>query len=185
LFWGLVWGVVVVLSIIGGLSGYFYLLPRLQIDPASGYERVNDPMEVALSFTNNGYLPIRPFKVIAFIYDWRLVDGSFIVDIAYDYLGGGIIKRGDTVDFIPKPPVVYGGRKVASADFLVIIQYYQAGWHWPLEKRIRFKAKRGEDGLWTWYRPYLSEKDRNLKIGPKDITHLMYVPKEPTDDNRQ
>jgi hypothetical protein len=179
LFWGLVWGAVVVLSIIGGLSGYFYLLPRLQIDPASGYERVNDPLEVALSLTNNGYLPIHPDKVACYVYLWRTNTGNNVAGIAYDYLGGGTLARGETVEFIPNP-LVTTQNKVISADFLIIVTYHQRLWYFPLEKRIRFKAERGKDDLWRWYRPFLSEVDRK----GEPVTHAIRKRDENLDNRR-
>jgi hypothetical protein len=171
------------------LGGIFYLLPNVNIVPASGYERADDPMEVALSLTNNGYLHIRPFKVVAFVYDWRAIydqpeNNNQIANVGYDYLGGGTISHLQTVDFTPKPPFGRNPKsKVASADFLVIIQYYQWGWHWPLEKRVRSKVKRGRDDLWMWYRPYLTEIDKSLKLD--QLTHVFDTRQLPSEDNRQ
>jgi len=164
------WKWIGVLSILCGLTGISYFWPRLDVAPASGYESVNDPMEAALSLTNNGYLTIYPEKVSCLIYDWS--GGFHITGVTFDYVGEGTLQSGRTVDYV-RETAFRSAVKVTSANFLVIVKYYQWGWPWSLEKRYPFKANRRQDGLWVWRRPYLSWIDRHIHPG----TRIIFEPK--------
>src|SRR6266480_7305227 len=120
------WNAVEALVLVLGLGGLFYLLPSVDIAPSSGYERGNDPMYAALSLTNNGYLSIHPQKVTCYIYRWRNATGSSIGSIAFDYFGGGTIKRSERVDFVPDPPIKES--KAFSAHFVLVIQFHRVWW---------------------------------------------------------
>jgi hypothetical protein len=100
--------------------------------------------------------------------------------IAISYLGGGLLKRGETAEFTPSPSMItYVGIKVTSADFIVMIQYRQWAWPYLLEKRIRFKAERKEDDRWAWIRPFMTELDR--KLNPETIITML----PPTKENNE
>jgi hypothetical protein len=165
------WTIVISVSVLVSLGSIFYFLPRLDITAGPGYASVNDPLTAPLSLSNNGYLPVYPARVSAYVYSWSNVSGNNVAGISIDYSGGGTLKRGETAEFIPDQ-LLGMPHKVIAADFLVIVRYYQWGWRWPLEKRIRFRAKRGTRDQWEWYRPFMTDIDRNAK--PR--THLVVKP---------
>jgi hypothetical protein len=167
------WKTIVSLSIVCGLTGVFYLWPRLDVAPASGYESANDPMDAALSLTNSGSLTIYPEKVSCLISDYNWRSGFRVTGLTFDYLGGGTLEPGQTVDYVRQTAFEGPGEKVISADFIIIVKYHQWGWPWSLEKRYRFKAHRREDGLWVWRRPYLSWIDRHIRPNSR----ILYEPK--------
>lgn len=169
------WKIVVTVSIVGGLGGLYYVWPLLDVAPRAGYERVDDPMTVALSLINDGYLPVTIDRITAWVYYWVNEKGEDVRAIAYDYDGSGKLYRRESADFTPDPPIQLQGKPLA-ADFLVVVDYHQEWWKGPLQKRIRFDTKRGDDGMWIWNRPYLTEADRHMSLDPKSTTHLRYVP---------
>lgn len=178
------WNLIEVVGAAVALTGVFYLLPRLDVAPGPDYEHTNDPMEVPLSLTNNGFLTIHPHQVICYVYYWVAENGYSVKNLAYDYTGGGDIGRGESVEFARETPIQTVSR-VITADFLVVVDYKQQFWPWTLQKRIRFKTSRTSRDAWSWNRPFLTDGDRSLKTGPNDIAHLRLESDKPSEDNRR
>jgi hypothetical protein len=156
------WRIAIIVSTLLGLGGIFTFLPRLDIAPGPGYASVNDPLTAPLSLSNNGYLPIYLDRVSSYVNDWKNTAGNYATGFSIEYLGRGTLERGETAEFIHDK--FFGmTAKVIAADFVVTVRYYQWGWRWPLEKRIRFTAKRGENDRWEWYRPFMTDFDRKAK----------------------
>jgi len=154
-----IWAIVGFLSVVGGLMGYFALLPRLEISLPASSATVYDPLGCPVTLSNKGYLSIYPETVSLYVKDWRNEGGGQQSGYSAEYRGAQLLKPGDSADFVPEPRFAMPAKPI-FADFLVIVQYRYWQWPWALEKRTRFRAERGADDHWRWSNPFMTKLDR-------------------------
>jgi hypothetical protein len=154
------WGLVVALSVIGGLSGYFYVLPSVDVQPVmelpTGHVFPN-----TFSLKNDGYLTIYPVQV-------RFVIRNAITTNQVGFRNVGTtqsldkisLQRGESADIAMPQMLGIGIASIVSADILLIVRFRQWGWRWPFTKRVKIAIWKEATGNTRFAKPPLTAEDR-------------------------